>query len=91
MHCTRVLRKRVGDEIIIIDGKGMMCSAVLTLVNKKNCEAKIKDIIRQDKKRGYYLHIGIAPTKNISRLEWFLEKATEIGIDEITPLLCEHS
>lgn len=91
MHCTRVLRKRVGDEIVIIDGKGMMCSAVLTKVNKKGCEAEVKKLIRQDKKRGFYLHIAIAPTKNISRLEWFLEKATEIGIDEITPLLCAHS
>ncbi len=91
LHCARVLRKRVGDEITIIDGKGMMCSATLLTVNKKRCEVEMKKIIREDEKKDFHLHIAIAPTKNISRIEWFLEKATEIGIDEITPILCEHS
>jgi 16S rRNA (uracil1498-N3)-methyltransferase len=91
MHCARVLRKRAGDEIVIIDGKGLMCSATLLSINKKACEVEVKKIIRQEEKKAFYLHIAIAPTKNISRIEWFLEKATEIGIDEITPIYCEHS
>ena len=91
IHCVRVLRKRAGDEIHIIDGKGSMFAAVIEKADKKACLAKIKALLKKDESRPYYLHIAIAPTKNISRFEWFLEKATEIGIDEITPLLCEHS
>ncbi|KAA3638251.1 MAG: 16S rRNA (uracil(1498)-N(3))-methyltransferase [Bacteroidetes bacterium] len=91
VHCVRVLRKREGDAIVIIDGKGSMYDAVLTEVTKKKCVARIIKVIRKDQQRNYKLHMAIAPTKNISRFEWFLEKATEIGIDEITPLLCEHS
>ena len=91
IHCVRVLRKREGDEIVIIDGIGSMYKAVLTNVSKKDCIAELGEVIHKDKGRSYRLHIAIAPTKNISRFEWFLEKATEVGIDEITPLLCEHS
>ncbi|MCB0651822.1 MAG: 16S rRNA (uracil(1498)-N(3))-methyltransferase [Saprospiraceae bacterium] len=91
IHCSRVLRKREGDEIVIIDGKGLMCKAVLTSVTKKGCEARVGEVLQKDKKRNFHLHIAIAPTKNIDRIEWFLEKATEIGIDEVTLLLCEHS
>lgn len=91
IHCTRVLRKRVGDEIIIIDGKGLMCKAELTDVNKKGCKAKITETLKKEEKRDFSIHIAIAPTKNISRIEWFLEKATEIGIDEVSFILTEHS
>ncbi len=91
MHCVRVLRKRAGDKIFVIDGKGSLFAATIEHADKKACLAKITELIKQDESRPYYLHIAIAPTKNISRFEWFLEKATEIGIDEITPILCEHS
>ncbi len=91
VHCVRVLRKREGDAIVIIDGQGSMYDAILTETSKKVCVAQIRKVIQKDHQRNYQLHVAIAPTKNISRFEWFLEKATEIGIDEITPLLCEHS
>ena len=68
-----------------------MFLAKITFANEKHCIATIINYENKPKPWNYYLHVAIAPTKNIDRLEWFLEKATEIGIDEITPLLCEHS
>jgi 16S rRNA (uracil1498-N3)-methyltransferase len=91
LHCIRVLRLIEGDEIFLTDGKGVMFKSVIIGTNPKHCEVKVIESYRDYEKRNYYLHIAIAPTKNIDRIEWFLEKATEIGIDEITPLLCKHS
>jgi len=90
LHCTKVLRLSVGDNILISDGQGRLCEAILTVVNHKTCEAEILREIGVFK-RPYHLHVACAPTKNIDRFEWFLEKATEIGIDEITPIITEHS
>jgi len=90
LHCTKVLRLSVGDRILISDGQGRLCEATLTVVNHKLCEAEILREIGVFK-RPYHLHVACAPTKNIDRFEWFLEKATEIGIDEITPIITEHS
>lgn len=89
-HCIRVLRKREGDEIFVMDGKGSIYTCRITDANQKQCHFKI---IEQEKNTplNYYLHIIIAPTKNIERLEWFLEKATEIGVHEITFVLCSRS
>ncbi len=90
-HLARVLRAQAGDTVHLTDGKGFFYTCVVTEPNPKKCKVEIlkkeagKDI------RPFKIHIAIAPTKNISRFEWFLEKSTEIGIDEITPLLCEHS
>ncbi|MDR0438530.1 MAG: 16S rRNA (uracil(1498)-N(3))-methyltransferase [Bacteroidales bacterium] len=89
-HCAKVLRLSIGDKILISDGQGKLCDAELTVVNHKVCEAAILGEIGVFK-RPYYLHVACAPTKNIERFEWFLEKATEIGIDEITPIITEHS
>ena len=89
-HCAKVLRLSAGDKILISDGQGKLCEAELTVVNHKLCEAEILREIGIFK-RPYHLHIACAPTKNIERFEWFLEKATEIGIDEITPIITEHS
>ncbi|MDR1951294.1 MAG: 16S rRNA (uracil(1498)-N(3))-methyltransferase [Bacteroidales bacterium] len=89
-HCAKVLRLSVGDKILISDGQGRLCDAKLIVVNQKNCEAEITKEIGVFK-RPYRLHVACAPTKNIERFEWFLEKATEIGIDEITPIITEHS
>ncbi|MCL2682421.1 MAG: 16S rRNA (uracil(1498)-N(3))-methyltransferase [Bacteroidales bacterium] len=89
-HCTKVLRLSVGDKILISDGHGKLCEAELTVVNHKLCEAVILREIGIFK-RPYHLHVACAPTKNIERFEWFLEKVTEIGIDEITPIITEHS
>jgi 16S rRNA (uracil1498-N3)-methyltransferase len=89
-HCAKVLRLSVGDKILVSDGFGKLCEAELTAVNHKVCEAEILREIGVFK-RPYHLHVACAPTKNIERFEWFLEKATEIGIDEITPIITEHS
>lgn len=90
-HISRVLRLNIGDPINITDGKGAMCECVLTEFGKRNVKASILKRTDSFEKRPNYLHIAIAPTKNIDRFEWFVEKATELGIDEITPILCEHS
>ena len=90
-HCAQVLRKQPGDVIYVVDGEGGFHESELIEVHKKSCKASILKTTKPYKPRNCYLHIAIAPTKNISRFEWFLEKATEIGIDEITPLLCFHS
>jgi len=90
-HCIRVLRLDVGDEITIVDGNGGLFKTRIVQPEPKRCQVEVYETIHEFEKRNHYLHIAIAPTKNIERFEWFLEKATEIGIDEITPLLCEHS
>ncbi len=90
-HCAKVLRKQKGDIINITDGKGNLYDAEILEIHKKNTFLKITDKKTGYGKRDYYLHIAIAPTKNIDRFEFFLEKATEIGVDEITPLICKNS
>ncbi len=90
-HAVQVLRHRLGDTIGLIDGRGGYFEATIVEVGKKRCVARINREERHFQQRPCHLHIGIAPTKNIARFEWFLEKATEIGIDAVTPLLCEHS
>jgi len=90
-HIVRVLRKKIGDQLLITNGKGILFTSEITLANDKNCLVKIISVGERLKPWNYHLHIAMAPTKNIDRFEWFLEKATEIGIDEITPLLCERS
>ncbi|THD66748.1 16S rRNA (uracil(1498)-N(3))-methyltransferase [Robertkochia marina] len=89
-HISKVLRKREGDEIHITDGKGYLYYGHLTLVTPKACEVQIE---RSEEKipRRYSIHMAVAPTKSNDRYEWFLEKATEIGVDEITPIICDHS
>ncbi len=91
MHCLKALRKKVGDEIQFVDGQGNWYKGKIIGTGKKTVSIGIESIIENYNSRNHYLHIAIAPTKNINRLEWFLEKSTEFGIDEITPLLCDHS
>ncbi len=90
-HIIRVLRKKVGDTLHITNGKGLLFLAKITSANDKKCEVALVSFEEKKKKWNYHLHIAIAPTKMNDRFEWFLEKATEIGIDEITPLICENS
>ena len=90
-HAVRVLRLNNGDELKLVDGIGNFYTAEITDANPKRCQIKVIAKKAEFGKRKSYLHIAVAPTKNIDRFEWFLEKATEIGIDEITPILCEHS
>lgn len=91
LHATKVLRLKSGDAIQIVDGKGGFFNARITTPHPKHCGFELTGQLTDDSKRDYKLHIAIAPTKNIDRLEWFIEKATEIGIDEITPLFCRNS
>ncbi len=90
-HCIKVLRLGINDKVELIDGKGGFHKAKVIDLNPKKCSVEITETIMEYAKRNHYLHIAIAPTKNVDRFEWFLEKATEIGIDEITPILCDHS
>jgi 16S rRNA (uracil1498-N3)-methyltransferase len=90
-HCVRVLRLKQGGLLHLTDGKGNLYKAQLLIADTKACVAEVIECIPNFGKRNFNLHIAIAPTKNIDRFEWFLEKATEIGIDEITPVYCEHS
>lgn len=90
-HCLRVLRMREGDEVKLVDGKGNIFTGRISSPNPKECILEIIEKESNYGKRPFYLHIAIAPTKNADRFEWFAEKATEIGVDEITPLLCERS
>ena len=90
-HCVRVLRYSVGDEILITDGKGTTYNARITNPHPKHCDFEIIRSEKQQPHHAFHLHIAIAPTKNIERLEWAIEKCVEIGVDEITPLLCRFS
>jgi 16S rRNA (uracil1498-N3)-methyltransferase len=89
-HIVRVLRKSVGDILYITNGKGALFTAEITSADQKNCKANITASEIQSK-RDYKLHLAVAPTKMNDRYEWFLEKATEIGIDSITPIFCDNS
>lgn len=89
-HIIKVLRKKEGDEVFITDGKGHAFVGNIVLANPNKCIVTITRIEKQEP-RPYQLHLAVAPTKMNDRYEWFLEKATEIGIDEITPIICEHS
>ena len=91
IHAIRVLRLKIGDDIFLIDGKGTFYEAVVTLANSKHCLYKIIQTLVQSKTWKGHIHLAIAPTKDISRIEWLVEKATEIGFDEISFLNCQFS
>ncbi|HNQ61587.1 MAG TPA: 16S rRNA (uracil(1498)-N(3))-methyltransferase [Bacteroidia bacterium] len=90
-HLLKVLRHQEGDLVMITDGLGSIFTTRIVDANPKKCSLEIISRDKKDNDKNYSLHIAIAPTKNIDRFEWFLEKATEIGIDSITPFLCRHS
>ncbi|WP_299682921.1 16S rRNA (uracil(1498)-N(3))-methyltransferase [uncultured Dokdonia sp.] len=89
-HIVRVLRKQIGDHVTITNGKGYLFKGEIITNNPNKCSIKLHSAVFQEP-RPYKLHIAIAPTKGNDRFEWFLEKSTEIGITEITPILCDHS
>jgi 16S rRNA (uracil1498-N3)-methyltransferase len=89
-HISKVLRKVEGDTINLTNGKGFFFEAKLTNTNPKKCNAVIVSAEKQTP-LPYHLHLAVAPTKLNDRYEWFLEKATEIGVTEITPIICDHS
>ena len=90
-HITKSLRKKEGDVLNFTDGKGNLLIAEIISSDLRKTRVKVIEKIGKEKGHNYYLHIAIAPTKNMDRFEWFLEKATEIGIDEITPIICDRS
>ena len=90
-HAAKVLRLQAGGEIRIVDGAGGYFKAIITQPHPKKCLVEIAEELPETGGRDYKLHIAIAPTKNMERFEWFIEKATEIGIDEITPIITRFS
>lgn len=90
-HIVRVLRKTEGDILTITNGLGNLFICEIIIASDKKCLVQINEVQKHEKEWKYSLHIAIAPTKLNDRLEWFLEKATEIGVDEITPIICDHS
>ena len=90
-HCVRVLRHRAGDPVDVIDGQGTLYHCRLTLDNPKGAEAEILSEEADWGAHPYHLTIGCCPTKNNDRFEWFVEKATELGVDRIVPLIGDHS
>lgn len=90
-HIVKVLRKKEGDTVYITNGKGLLFISKINIASDKKCLATIFSSEEKRISRNYRLHVAIAPTKNNERLEWFLEKATEIGIDEITPIITQNS
>lgn len=90
-HLIRVLRHVAGDMVELTDGKGVIYKTVIETADARQCQLRIVETIHRGSGRGYQLEIAIAPTKNIDRYEWFLEKATEIGVDRIVPVVCRHS
>jgi len=90
-HICKVLRKKEGDTLNFTDGKGNLLIVEITTADSRKTRVSIVKKQQKEKQHNYHLHIAIAPTKNMDRFEWFLEKATEIGIDEITPIICSRS
>nr|WP_322623540.1 16S rRNA (uracil(1498)-N(3))-methyltransferase [uncultured Flavobacterium sp.] len=89
-HIVKVLRKKEGDSIYITNGKGWLFTSTVTFATEKRCEVALASATYTEP-MPYQLHLAVAPTKMNDRYEWFLEKAVEIGISEITPIICEHS
>ncbi len=89
-HIVKVLRKKEGDILTITNGKGLFFEAKILIADIRKCKAEIIDITKKHQK-AHWLHLVVAPTKMNDRFEWFLEKATEIGVNEITPIICDHS
>lgn len=89
-HCVKTLRRKEGDLITITDGKGKVVTAQLLNRDKEACSVQVMKREEKSRERAVFLHIGIAMTKNSDRMEWFVEKATEIGIEKISFLQCEH-
>ena len=90
-HSIRVLRLKAGSPVKVIDGKGNLYNGIIHKADPKRCEIKIENVVKDFERRQYSLHIAISPLKNPERFEWFVEKSVEMGIDEITPLICKNT
>jgi len=89
-HCVKVLRKKAGDAIALTDGRGFFYDAIITRADSRQCFFEIRDKSEAPKK-SYFIHIAISPTKNADRIEWFVEKATELGVDKISLIDCKNT
>jgi 16S rRNA (uracil1498-N3)-methyltransferase len=90
-HCIRVLRMTKGTPVRLIDGKGNLYDGIVSHPDPKKCVITVSEKKADFEKRDYRIHIAISPLKNPERFEWFVEKSVEIGVDEITPLICKNS
>lgn len=90
-HCIKVLRHRSGDEISVIDGRGTLYRCRITTDSHKGVEAMVLDSTPDWGTHPYHLHLAVCPTKNNDRYEWFAEKACELGFDELSPVIGDHS
>ena len=90
-HCVRVLRLKAGDELHITDGRGNLHRCRIVEPHQHHCTVEVIETKTEYEKLPYSLTMAVAPTKNIERYEWFLEKATEIGVAEVVPIVGEHS
>jgi len=89
-HIIKVLRKKESDILHVTNGLGYLFTTQISLASDSKCTVRINSFEKQELPK-FHLHLAVAPTKMNERYEWFLEKATEIGIQEITPIICEHS
>ena len=90
-HCIKVLRLGVGDTLHLTDGKGNMHLCRITVADARRCQIEVIQTTEEFEKMPYELTMAVAPTKNIERFEWFLEKATEVGVTRFVPIVCDHS
>lgn len=89
-HITKVLRKKESDILLVTNGLGFLFTTEIILASEKKCTVKVNQV-KEQKGTDFYIHLAVAPTKMNDRYEWFLEKAVEIGVHEITPIICDHS
>ena len=91
LHVLKVLRKKTGDIILVVDGKGGLYKTCIESENIQSCRLNIISVDKKFGHQNYYIHIGIAPPKSHDKVEWFVEKAVEIGVQEISFILADHS
>lgn len=90
-HAVKVLRLNTGDKIHVVDGMGGLFTCEITKPHDKKCEVRIEESVLEFEKRSYYIHLIIAPTKNLDRMEWMVEKCVEMGIDELSFIQTRYS
>ncbi len=91
LHCAKVLRAKNGDAINVTNGNGILCRGTIIEANQRKTLVEVNEKIFVENQNKYKLHIAIAPTKSMERFEWFVEKAVEVGIERITPIICRYS
>ncbi|MCR5696376.1 MAG: 16S rRNA (uracil(1498)-N(3))-methyltransferase [Marinilabiliaceae bacterium] len=88
-HCIKVMRHREGDQVFVTDGNGTLYTCRIVKADARGCQLSVEST--EDRPQRHQLHMAVAPTKNIDRFEWFVEKAVEFGVSRITPIVCRHS